>query len=41
MPDYTLLSKIKRYKSRADFHVPPQPKKPSRHSQVSARTAQK
>lgn len=30
MPDYTLLSKIKRYKSRADFHVPPQPKKPKR-----------
>ncbi len=30
MPDYLLLSKIKRYKSRADFMVPPQPEKPSR-----------
>ena len=30
MPDYLLLSKIRRYKSRADFMTPPQPKKPQR-----------
>ena len=28
MPDYLLLSKIKKFKSWADFRVPPQPKKP-------------
>lgn len=28
VPDYLLLSKIKKYKSRADFMAPPQPKKP-------------
>ena len=30
VPDYLLLSKIKKYKSRADFMPPPQPKKPKR-----------
>lgn len=30
VPDYLLLSKIKKYKSRADFMLPPQPKKPKR-----------
>lgn len=30
MPDYALLNKIKKYKSRADFMAPPQPKKPRR-----------
>lgn len=30
MPDYQLLSKIKRYKSSADFRIPPQPKKPQK-----------
>lgn len=29
MPDYLLLSKIKKYKSRKDFMIPPQPKKPN------------
>lgn len=28
MPDYLLLNKIKKFKSWADFRVPPQPKKP-------------
>lgn len=28
IPDYTLLNKIKTYKSRADFFIPPQPHKP-------------
>lgn len=28
VPDYLLISKIKKYKSRADFMVPPQPRKP-------------
>ena len=32
MPDYALLNKIKKYKSRADFMAPPQPKKPRRQS---------
>ena len=30
MPDYLLLSKIRRYKSRIDFMAPPQPKKPAK-----------
>ncbi len=28
VPDYLLISKIKKYKSRADFMIPPQPRKP-------------
>lgn len=28
MPDYMLLNKIKKYKGKADFMVPPQPRKP-------------
>lgn len=28
MPDYLLLNKIKKFKSWADFRIPPQPKKP-------------
>ncbi len=30
VPDYLLISKIKKYKSRADFMPPPQPQKPRR-----------
>ena len=30
VPDYTLLNKIKNYKSRADFMAPPQTKKPKK-----------
>lgn len=30
VPDYLLLSKVKTYKTRADFKIPPQPKKPKR-----------
>lgn len=32
MPDYLLLNKIKKYKSRKDFMIQPQPKKPSHPS---------
>ncbi len=40
MPDYMLLNKIKNYKSRADFMIPPQPKKPKFKTKQTT-TAQK
>lgn len=37
VPDYLLLSRIKKYKSRADFMAPPQPKKPKKTTLSSAK----